>query len=332
VAEGPLVSTVILHWGDARVTQECVRSVLDSSHQNLDVVVVDNCPSSRAWNSPSEVARGVVYLQAQTNTGYCAGNNLGIRRAMQSEPAYILLLNNDTIVDRDLIRLCVEFLEIRSDVAVVTPKIYFYHRPDFINLAGGALDINTGEIVFFGGNQRDSAQFDTAREVTFATGCALFARSRALVQVGFFDEDLFCYGEDVDLSRRLLLAGMHVFYLPQARVWHRCASMSVDENLGLHTLPSPSTTYYLWRNRLHNLRRFAAAQRTRRYSRYVAAFLRKFASFALRHRRPRLCLAMILGARDAIAGRMGKRDYSVFDAPSTKGDLTDSRVSSGVGS
>jgi hypothetical protein len=308
----PLVATVIVHWGPPKITMECVRSVRASTYGNLRIILVDNCPERRLWKHPFQADDTVVYIQAATNTGYCGGNNIGILKAQEFAPKYVMLLNNDTVVDQDLIRNCVAYMEDQPDVSVISPKILFYHRPQYINLAGGSLDPDTGDIAFFGGNEKDVGQCEEERGITWATGCALFARECVFERVGLFDEALFSYGEDVDLSRRILLAGMTMRYYPKAKVWHKCSSMEVEDTA---SVPTTLATYYIWRNRLHYVRRYVSKKRAKGYGLFAFRFLWKFASFALKHRRLDLCLAMVLGLADSIAGRMGKRDYSLFDVP-----------------
>ena len=309
--DGPLVAVVIVHWGIPEMTMECIRSVRASTYRSLDIVVVDNCPERRLWQRPFEVDDTVEYIQAATNTGYCGGNNVGILRARERGSAYVMLLNNDTIVDPDMIRNCVAFMEDQPDISVISPKILFYHRPQYINVAGGDLDLNTGEVTLVGVNQRDMGQYDAERGITFATGCALFARARVFEQVGLFDELLFSYGEESDLSRRILLAGMRMRYYPKAKVWHKWSSMDLKDKV---SLPGTLATYYIWRNRLYYLRRYISRKRARSYGLFAFGFLWNFASFALKYRRLDLCMAMLRGLVDSIAGRMGKCEHSLFDA------------------
>jgi hypothetical protein len=304
-----LVAVVIVHWGAPEMTMECIQSVRALTYRNLDIIVVDNCPERRLLQHPFEGDDTVVYIQPPTNTGYCGGNNLGILRARELGAKFVMLLNNDTIVDPDMIRNCVAYMEDQPDVSVISPKILLYHRPGYINVAGGDLDLNTGEVRLVGTHEKDAGQYDEARGITFATGCALFARARAFEQVGLFDEALFSYGEDSDLSRRILLAGMEMMYYPKAKVWHKWSSMEGIEDA---SLPSALATYYIWRNRFYCLRRYASKRRARGYGLFAFGFLWKSASYVLKHRRLDLCIAMVLGLADSIAGRMGKRDYSLF--------------------
>lgn len=291
---------------------ECIGSVCASKYRSLKTIVVDNCPERRLCPQPLQIDASIEYISATTNTGYCGGNNLGIRRAQELRAKYVFLLNNDTIIDKSLIHNCVSYLEEQPAVAVISPKVFFHQMPQHINVAGGELDISTGDISFIGWNERDVGQYERERDITWATGCALFARTSVFEQVGLFDERLFCYGEDVDLSRRIGLAGLRMIYYPKAVVWHKCSSLEV-ESKGI--LPTPLATYYIWRNHLYNLRGYIVERRVKGYCVFAFRFVWRFASFTLKYRRLDLCRAMVLGLVDAVTGRMGKREYSLFNVP-----------------
>jgi hypothetical protein len=220
------------------------------------------------------------------------------------------LLNNDTVVDTDMVNHCVNYLEGHPDVSVISPKILHYSAPRYISVAGGTIDVNTGSSVKFGENEEDLGQFDSEKDITWATGCAIFAASSVFERIGLFDEDLFCYCEDDDLSRRILLAGMRIKYYPKAQLWHKGPFVKANKS----NLPTSFTTYYFWRNRFYNLRRYVSEKRARGYGLLAFRFLRTLAAFAFKHRRFDLCTAMLLGLVDSIAGRMGKREHSLFDA------------------
>jgi hypothetical protein len=298
------------------MTMGCIESVRASDYENLETIVVDNCPEQRLWQQPSEISGAIEYMPVATNTGYCGGNNLGIRRAQELGAEYVLLLNNDTIIDKSLIQNCVSCMEDQPAVALISPKVFFHEEPQHIYVAGGGLDANTGEIKFFGWNEKDVGQYEQMREITFAHGSALFARANVFEQVGLFDERLFCYGEDTDLSRRIILAGLRMIYYPEARVWHKCSSLDGGRT-GI--LASPLATYYIWRNKLFNFRRYIVEGRARGYCVFAFRFVWRFASYVLKYRRLDLCKAMVLGLVDAARGRMGKREYPLFKVPVVRG-------------
>lgn len=307
--DGPLVVVVIVHWGSREVTMECIDSVCASDYPRVKTVVVDNGPERGLWQQPSQDNTAIDFIAAATNTGYCGGNNLGIKQARKLRAKYVFLLNNDTIIDKSLIHNCVGYLEKRPAVAVISPKIYFHHRPQHIYAAGGELDLYTEEISFVGWNERDEGQYERAREITWASGCALFAHTDVFERVGLFDERLFCYGEDNALSRRINMAGIKMIYFPKAMLWHKCSSLEIA---GEGTLPTTIAAYYIWRNKLYNIRQYIVRRRARSYCVFALNFVWRIAAFGLKHRRLDLCRAMLLGLADSVAGRMGKRDYPLF--------------------
>ena len=173
--DGPLVAVVIVHWGSPEMTKECIKSVCESDYSTLKTIVVDNCPERRLWQEPLDRDESIEYILVPTNTGYCGGNNIGIRRAQKLRAKYVLLLNNDTIIEKQMINNCVRSMEGRPAVVVISPKLYFYHKPQHIYTVGAELNI-ASEMKFIGWNQRDIGQYDQEREINFAHGSALFAR------------------------------------------------------------------------------------------------------------------------------------------------------------
>ena len=310
----PLVAVVIVHWGSPEITNECIDSVCKSDYNTLKIVVVDNCPEKRLWQEPFDRDGPITYILVPTNTGYCGGNNIGIRRALELRAKYVLLLNNDAIIDKKMIKKCVISMEERPAVVVISPKLYFYHKPHHIYMVGAELNI-ASEMKFIGWNQKDIGQYDQEREINFAHGSALFARTSVFERVGLFDERLFCYGEDGELSRRIGMAGMKMIYYPKAKAWHRCASMEFESK---GVLSNKLATYYMWRNRLFSIRHFLIERRVRCFCEFLFGFVKRFASFALKYRRFDLCRAMLLGLIDALIGRMGKREYAFFKVPVTR--------------
>jgi len=304
----PLVAVVVVHYGSPKMTIECLESICTSHYTNLRIIVVDNCPGQRLSPLPSEMEPSVAYILNSTNTGYCGGNNAGIIRAQSLGAKYLLIINNDTIVDDKLLAESVSYMESHQDVAVISPKILFYQRPLTINVAGGKINGVSGQVILFGLGQKDCAEYDHEADLTFLSGCAFFARATIFDQIGMFDEKLFCYGEDVDLSCRLALAGMKIRYFPRAKVWHRHLMGRID---GKCILQNAIDVYYDWRNRLYNVKRYFSRNQLISYAVFSWNFLWTATSYAIEHRRLDLCRAMFLGVADCFAGRMGERKRSL---------------------
>jgi GT2 family glycosyltransferase len=315
MAHEPIVAVVVVHFGSAEMTKECVRSILSSSYRKVRLIVVDNFPEQRLSHLLPEIEASATYIVNPVNAGYCGGNNVGIRKAQEIGVEYILLLNNDTILDIDFLSTCITYMGRQPDIAVISPKILFYDSPEHICCAGGELNLNTAEINMVGLNEKDVGQFDTEREITFATGCAFFARTGLFDQVGLFDESLFCYGEDVDLSFRTLSAGHKMMYLPTALVWHKHPMEEHRERRRSGQFGAMSAMYYIWRNKYYNARKYTWRNRFLETIRFGYGFVLCLVAYALKYKRFDLSLAMLFGLFDGIAGRMGRQGYWFLNAP-----------------
>ncbi|MEM3486562.1 MAG: glycosyltransferase family 2 protein [Candidatus Methanomethyliaceae archaeon] len=212
---------VIVNYNGATVLRECLRSLAQSKYERYDVIVVDNASTDDSLAMLRSDFPHVEVLALNSNTGFAGGNNAGIRVAMSRGADYIFVLNNDTTVHADCIAKLVERSEASPRIAAVSPLILFADPANRIWSAGGSYNLWYGTARHAGLREHaDSPRWKQARPISFATGCAVLYRSQALKDVGGFDESLFMYAEDSDLSYRLLKAGWMIFYEPQAVVWH----------------------------------------------------------------------------------------------------------------
>jgi len=247
----PLVVTIVLNWNGKEVIADCLNSLLASDYPNLRVIVVDNGSVDGSAEYLKAEFPSVELICSPTNLGFTGGNNLGIRRTLEEGADYVLLLNNDTVIDRECVSHLVRVAESNPRYGALNPKMYYFDPPSRLWFAGGAFSLWRGVSEHWGRKALDEGQYDTQREVTFANGCALFIRASALEEVGLLDETLFSYAEDVDLSIRMRRAGYQLVYVPQARLWHKVGFASL-ENLG------QAYKYYLYiRNSLWVLTKHA---------------------------------------------------------------------------
>lgn len=216
-----MVIAIVLNWNGKEVTAACLRSLLASDYPHLRVVVVDNGSTDGSADYLSSEFPTVTLLRNRTNLGFTGGNNRGIRYALAEGPDHILLLNNDTVVDRECVSHLVRVAEGNPRHGASNPKIYYFNPPNRLWYAGGAFSLWKGVSEHWGRKTVDEGQYDHLRKVTFVTGCALFIRASVLREVGLLDERLFIYSEDTDLSVRIRKAGYQLAYVPRARVWHK---------------------------------------------------------------------------------------------------------------
>jgi hypothetical protein len=145
---------------------------------------------------------------------------------------YYLIINNDTIADKQLCGAFVDYLHRHPNkkTGMLCGKIYYHSKPDILWFAGGQYCPLMLKGQHRGEDEQDKGQFDQVTECTFATGCLWFIPVQAFHDVGYMDEGFFMYGEDLDYSLRMIKQGYSIKYLPQARIWHKIGK-SQDSNL-----------------------------------------------------------------------------------------------------
>jgi GT2 family glycosyltransferase len=216
------VAAIVVNYRTPELTIACVESLLGSSSVDLHVVVVDNRSGDesigRLQARFDDVAR-VTIVAREINDGYAGGNNAGVAVARELGARYAFILNSDTTVDPECVRLLVREAEGPLEPALVSPLIVFGDRPDLVWWAGGRFSLWSGRPVHDRFRQPVAGTGRENRELPFATGCALLVDLRAIADP-IFDASLFSYGEDLDLSLRVRESGRRIRYVPAALVRH----------------------------------------------------------------------------------------------------------------
>ena len=172
---------------------------------------------------------GMEIIENGENLGFAEGNNVGIRRAMDEGADYVLLLNNDTVVDPEFLGELVKVADGDENIGIVGPKIYYYDydgRNDVIWFAGGNVLRRIGQPFHYGLHKIDKGQYDKMKNVDFITGCALLIKQEVVGIVGLLDVDYFAYFEDLDYNIKVSKARYSIVYSPKAKIWHKGSSTS----------------------------------------------------------------------------------------------------------
>lgn len=254
------IAIVILNWNGHEDTLECLDSVgeLRVIDFELRVIVVDNASTddSEQILKGHKLSKGKYeFIVNDENLGFAGGNNVGIRHAIKHESDYVLVLNNDTIVHKNLVVQLIKAAESNMDAALCSPKIYFakgyeFHKKRYkreelgkvIWYAGGDMDWNNVYGNNHGLDEVDNGQFNMLRETDFASGSCVLIRTGAIKGKSIFDEKYFLYFEDTDLSMRLRADGWKVMYVPKSKLWHKVARSSA--------IGGELNDYFIIRNRL----------------------------------------------------------------------------------
>jgi GT2 family glycosyltransferase len=282
----PLIYAIVLNWRQYELTSRCLHSLLELNYVDCRIVMIDNgSDDGSARRLQEEFGSSIIFISNSENLGFAGGNNVGIRYALEQGANYVLLLNNDTIVDADFLRPLVEALEKDKQVGAATPKIYFLEESGERRLwaAGGRVSMWLGLSGNRGRGEIDVGQFDKLEEVAFGSGCCLLMRREVLEQVGLLNEAYFAYYEDLDWCYGARAKGYKILYVPRSKIWHAAGASSKSPSSSDGEGALSAFVYYLvtrnhlWfiRTYVHGPRRIAALAVYLSYSImfYSAAFI-----------------------------------------------------------
>ena len=145
-----------------------------------------------------EPNKRMVLIKNKDNYGFAGGNNVGIKFALETlNPNYVLLLNNDTVVDKDFLIEMVKVGESDGKVGAVGPKVYLYSEPNKFQTAGIKIRKNMPNVVniwsynMIGYGEIDNGQYDVTKEVDSLVGCCILVKTKAINEFGLLDEKFF---------------------------------------------------------------------------------------------------------------------------------------------
>ncbi len=279
------ISVVILNYKNWRDTLECLASVFEITYRPYRVIVVDNDSQNGSldeiekWLTARQIqplrltqqqseqgdfdGNPVVLIQSTSNRGYSAGNNIGIRWAIRAGSEYVLILNNDTIVNRDFLEPLAGFLDNHSEAAMVGPKIL--DLDGNIDVACARRRLDFGDYIFrlgiwgklFPGNYWlrrhcyiGEYDFSTPRQVDVISGSCMLIRLSAFQKIGLFDENTFLFYEEFILSDQLRRINMQTHIIPSSLIVHKFGqSIKKQPNPKIAKIIKEGLYYYLHRYR-----------------------------------------------------------------------------------
>ncbi len=275
------VSIVILNYKNWQDTVECLQSVVNITYQPWRVIIVDNDSQNdsltrvEAWlaghahvslmltreqaESGPFLDHGFVLIQSEANRGYAAGNNIGIRWAIRAGDPYILILNNDTVVEKEFLEPLVELLEMNTTCALVGPKIVdsdgnidrncARRRPEMgdyffrLSIWGRLFPDNRWHRKHY---YIGEYAYNEPRQVDLISGSCMLIRAVVIKQVGLLDEKTFLFLEEPILHEKLRSVNKSTYIAPQSLIIHK-GSCSTKKMLSLFIVRKlmESREYYL---------------------------------------------------------------------------------------
>lgn len=214
---GPKVSIVIPNLNGAAYIRDCLDAVRLQRGAEIRVIVVDNGSEDGSDRIVKEDYPEAELIRFETNTGFCGAVNAGIERSLDMD--YVILLNNDTIVDPDFTCELVRAMESDDRIFSCQARMLSMADPTQIDDAGD-LYCALGWAFARGKGKKDGPAYQSPRRIFAACAGAAIYRVSVLKEIGVFDEAHFAYLEDTDIGWRARIKGYINFYEPKAVVRH----------------------------------------------------------------------------------------------------------------
>lgn len=279
-----IIPIIILNWNGEKDTLACLASFKKSENTRFLAVVVDNGSKPESLNNLkkgcSALFNSIVYLEADTidyskdflietiiqnqnsdllvfienpeNYGFAKGNNIGIQLASILDSDWVMLLNNDTEMTENTLRVLDNFISENNNFVAVTPQIRLYSPKDKIWNCGGKLTFFGSRKYFYSDQNINEVPKKGYSLISFVTGCALLFQYK---KTGILTEDFFFGEEDYEFSLRAQKNKFKMACVFESIIYHKVgASIKKSSNV-------LNTIYLYYINRLINTRNYYSRMR-----------------------------------------------------------------------
>jgi GT2 family glycosyltransferase len=219
------ITVIIVNWNGSELLAECLKRLRLQTLKSARVLVVDNASSDGSIDAAGIPDDNIELLQMDVNLGFAAANN---RALAQCDTEFVALLNPDAFPEPDWLERLLAAAHSNPEVAAFGSRQLCHDNPEILD--------GTGDIYHISGlawreryGMRQQSQDLISREIFSPCAAAALYRRQVLLDAGGFDEDFFCYLEDVDLGFRLRLSGYRALYVPDAVIHHVGAASTNGE-------------------------------------------------------------------------------------------------------
>ncbi len=244
----PAVYIITLNWNGLSDTIQCLQSLKSLEYPNFKIVVVDNGSQNNEAEKIYKLYPKIKLIKNKVNLGFTGGCNKGIDYALKENADYVLLLNNDTTVEKDFLYKLIKFYESTADAGVVSPLV-LYNDKKTIWYSGVTVKTWTGIVKMHdkGKLKKDVILPNKPYKTGYAIGACLLISTRLIKKMGKLDDIYFAYYEDTEWGYRARKFGYESYVVPDSIIYHKkSASTGSGGKKRFSDLPA----YYLARNGL----------------------------------------------------------------------------------
>lgn len=213
---------IVLHYGDLRTTNKCLKSIVKYEKEIKEIIVVDNDHQKNIKYPISNFKCPISKLKIirnKKNLGYAAGVNVGIKYALSKGANYVLVLNNDTYLESGFITKLIKKMN-KAKIGVAAPAIKFIRDGKIVYDLGGKVNMFFGRTSHHEVTEIQKQVRDDILQVDYVSGCCMLIKKEVFEKVGFFDERFFMYYEDVDFCIRARKKSFKIVVFPSHNIFH----------------------------------------------------------------------------------------------------------------
>lgn len=241
------VTVVITNRNGEEYLEECINSVKGSTYPVDEIIVTDNASEDSSIKLLEQRFPDVKVLAFQNDIGHSGACARGIEEA---RTRYVLILDNDTKVDKDWLYNLMEASAENPGGTIYTSRIFFYNSPDTLHCDGGYAHY-IGSMILLNGFKKyadlDKSKSKTTKEIGAAGTVSMLIDKEKIKKVGSFDESFYIYLNDFEFALRARLGGGKIFSVPKSIVYHKGGSKGQSFR-GAGKYP-PMRAFYIFRNR-----------------------------------------------------------------------------------
>jgi len=218
----PSVAVIMLNWNTPEMTISAINSVLQSDYPDFSIHLTDNGSKDNSFEIiGKELGNRIHLYRIEKNIGYAGGMSYCLEQGIEFNPFYFLIINNDTIIDKNAIKNLVEAAKKHHDNCVVTGKVYFYDEKDVLQTVGNEFNRVKMTEKRIGFKEKDLGQYDEEAEREMIDDIFMLLPAKIYREIGGYSKYFFLNYEQTDLILRIRNKGYKAIYTPNAKLWHK---------------------------------------------------------------------------------------------------------------
>ena len=250
------ITVCILNYNRGEITKKCIDSIRDLTvGVSLEIIVVDNKSTDNSLGILRKI-NDITLIKAKYNCGFSRGNNLALREARGK---YSILLNNDTILKNNALKILFNFMEYHPNAGAIGPQLYYFNNKkqfsygpfrgvfermkwEFGPELRRLISLFVPKLATKNEKAKEVKELKKFKIIGRPRGCAFMVKTSNLKKVGYLDEQFFIYTEETDLALRFLNEGFDNYFVGDAEIYHHWG-LTTSDDLNLFDLIHASSNY-----------------------------------------------------------------------------------------